>query len=427
MFKRIGVRHFKSLVDVRLPLGPFTLIVGANATGKSNIRDALRVLHGVGLGYSWAEILGGRYGAGGVLQWRPIRGGAAEASTFGSDSFTVVVKHESRRGVLSYGANVMTSDPLIGPHTYIEHAYYSGDVLFSSRLDERSPLQQGLPNVRVLGVHSSGNDPSLGSDTTTLAQLGERRGISPYVRRGCAEVTAIFASIRFLDLHPDAMREPSPPGVTILGDRGENLSSVLQAISRDPARKEALLGWVRALTPMDVTELVFKLDHRGKVMVYLVEADGVETSAESASDGTLRFLALAAALHSPDTGKLFFFEELDNGIHPTRMHLLLQLVRQACKTQGVQVIATTHNPALLAFLDAEDREHAVLTYRPEGSKHTKLRRIMSLPGVAEVLQTQDLGRLLTTGWLEDAAVFSDADEPEPSPLAVDEALDEDAP
>ncbi|MBK6580289.1 MAG: hypothetical protein IPG17_29820, partial [Sandaracinaceae bacterium] len=62
-----------------------------------------------------------------------------------------------------------------------------------------------------------------------------------------------LSSIRFLDLHPDAMREPSPPGVTILGDRGENLSSVLLAISSDPARKEALLGWVRALTPMDVT------------------------------------------------------------------------------------------------------------------------------------------------------------------------------
>ncbi|MBK7761582.1 MAG: AAA family ATPase [Deltaproteobacteria bacterium] len=78
VFKRIGVRHFKSLVDVRLPLGPFTLIVGANATGKSNIRDALRVLHGIG-----RLLLGGDHSADAtalaVLQWRPIRGGAAEA------------------------------------------------------------------------------------------------------------------------------------------------------------------------------------------------------------------------------------------------------------------------------------------------------------------------------------------------------------
>ena len=71
MFRRFEFHGFKSLNMVMLDLGPFTLIVGANATGKSNIRDALRVLHGIGLGYTWAEILGGRYGAGGVLQWRP--------------------------------------------------------------------------------------------------------------------------------------------------------------------------------------------------------------------------------------------------------------------------------------------------------------------------------------------------------------------
>ncbi|MCK6523553.1 ATP-binding protein [Myxococcota bacterium] len=383
------------------------------------------MMHGVGLGYTWAEILGGRYGAGGVLQWRPIRGGAAEAATHSKDYFAISITLGDRSPRLLYVAAVTTADALIGAHSWAEDVQMQRLSLFTSHFRSKAPKQRNPHELRVRLSKSKIID--LPSQTPALTQLLHRRGVPEDVRAGCAEIADALSSIRFLDLHPDAMREPSPPGVTILGDRGENLSSVLQAISRDPARKEALLGWVRALTPMDVTELVFKLDHRGKVMVYLVEADGVETSAESASDGTLRFLALAAALHSPDTGKLFFFEELDNGIHPTRMHLLLQLVRQACKTQGVQVIATTHNPALLAFLDAEDREHAVLTYRPEGSKHTKVRRIMSLPGVAEVLQTQDLGRLLTTGWLEDAAVFSDADEPAPPPLSMDEAVDEDAP
>ncbi|MBK7761583.1 MAG: hypothetical protein IPI35_35310 [Deltaproteobacteria bacterium] len=217
------------------------------------------------------------------------------------------------------------------------------------------------------------------------------------------------------------MREPSPPGVTILGDRGENLSSVLQAISRDPARKEALLGWVRALTPMDVTELVFKLDHRGKVMVYLVE---VETGSRPAprAPATARCASWPSPPRctAPTPASSSSLEARQQ--HSPRGCTCCYGIRAAgLQRQGVQVIDTTHNPALLAFLDAEDREHAVLTYRPEGSKYTKLRRIMSLPGVAEVLQTQDLGRLLTTGWLEDAAVFSDVDEPEPSPLAVDEA------
>jgi len=45
-----------------------TLVVGTNASGKSNLRDALRFLHGIGLGYPPAEILGEKYGPDGLLQ-----------------------------------------------------------------------------------------------------------------------------------------------------------------------------------------------------------------------------------------------------------------------------------------------------------------------------------------------------------------------
>ena len=51
---------------------------------------------------------------------------------------------------------------------------------------------------------------------------------------------------RFLDLSPAQMRIPSQPGQTVLGDQGENLSSVLSAIIADDSRKEVLLEWVRS-------------------------------------------------------------------------------------------------------------------------------------------------------------------------------------
>ena len=51
----------------------------------------------------------------------------------------------------------------------------------------------------------------------------------------------------------------------------------------------------------------------GKV---LQERSGKEISAQSASDGTLRFLAMLAALLGPE---LYFLEEIDNGIHPSRL------------------------------------------------------------------------------------------------------------
>jgi predicted ATPase len=211
--------------------------------------------------------------------------------------------------------------------------------------------------------------------------------------------------MRFLDFSPDAMREPSSPGQRVLGDRGENLSAILLDITSDEAKKAALLGWLRALTPVDVVDLRFHEDLLGRVLVYLVESSGRETSAQSASDGTLRFLALAAALLSSESGRLFFIEEIDNGLHPTRLHLLLDVIEQATRALGCQVIATTHNPQLLAFLSEKAREDAVLLFRREHEDASEAIRVLDLPDVRRVLASQDLGSLLATGWLEDAVEF----------------------
>jgi len=125
--------------------------------------------------------------------------------------------------------------------------------------------------------------------------------------------------MRFLDLVPDAMRKPGFPGQTVLGDSGENLPTVLQDICADPKRKAVFSEWVRELTPMDVADLEFPSDPiTGLVQLVIREADGSRISALSASDGTLRFLAMLAALLGTNPARLYFFEEIDNGIHPSR-------------------------------------------------------------------------------------------------------------
>ena len=66
MIKSLRLTNFKNFADETLRLGPFTVIVGANASGKSNLRDAFRFLHGIGSGYTLPEIFGGKYGPGGT-------------------------------------------------------------------------------------------------------------------------------------------------------------------------------------------------------------------------------------------------------------------------------------------------------------------------------------------------------------------------
>ena len=74
MITSLRLVNFKNFADETLRVGPFTVIVGANASGKSNIRDAFRFLHGIGRGYTLAEIIGEKYGPSGQTEWAGIRG-----------------------------------------------------------------------------------------------------------------------------------------------------------------------------------------------------------------------------------------------------------------------------------------------------------------------------------------------------------------
>jgi predicted ATPase len=138
----------------------------------------------------------------------------------------------------------------------------------------------------------------------------------------------------------------------------------------------------------------------------LVEKGGRQISAYSASDGTLRFLAMIAALLGPEPSRFYFFEELDNGIHPARLHLLLGLIERESQRGPVQMVATTHSPELLALLSQASLDHASLIYRLPDNNEGRIIRIRDIPGADDVIATQDLAKLHATGWLEDAVFFA---------------------
>ena len=95
MITSIRLVNFKNFADETLRVGPFTVIVGANASGKSNIRDVFRFLHGIGRGYTLAEIIGGKYGPGGQCEWEPIRGAPNEIARLDRSAVSSRLSFES--------------------------------------------------------------------------------------------------------------------------------------------------------------------------------------------------------------------------------------------------------------------------------------------------------------------------------------------
>jgi len=282
---------------------------------------------------------------------------------------------------------------------------------------EAAHSEQGQNNlsVKLNGVLLNDPTQTFTDDRPIVAQMAAfgsavapwAMTASPSVRGAAQAVMKALSSVRFLDLSPDAMRLPSLPGQTILGDRGENLSSVLQKICETPESKQALLQWVQELTPMDAMDFEFPADFTGKILLTLIEENGQKTSAISASDGTLRFLAMIATLLGSEAAQFYFFEELDNGIHPSRLHLLLQLIERQVSQETIQIVATNRYPELLRLLGTQSLEYASLTYRLSDRPDAQIKRIVDIPEARRVIHEQDLARLHESGWLEDAVNFTE--------------------
>ena len=398
MITSLRLKEFKNFADETLRVGPFTVIVGANASGKSNIRDAFRVLHGIGRGYTVAEIIGGRYGAGGQVEWETIRGAPREIVRSGHSVFAL-------RLYLTLEEKDVTFFVIFRPELLGTSGFRVEDEELSVDKKNIYNFDRGKFKIEP-GNMMKDFEFILRKDQPILTQAREISSDIIAVKQ-IEPVVDALANMRFLDLAPDRIRQPSFPGQTVLGDGGENLPTVLQALCADPAKREVLTQWTRELTPMDVNNFDFREDPAGRVHLILQEKSGREISAYSASDGTLRFLAMLAALLGPDPARLYFFEEIDNGIHPSRLNLLIDLIEQQTAKGEIQVIATTHSPQLLSMIGDTTFENTSVVCRLEDTEDAIIRPVADLPNAKELRKSQGLGRLLAGGWMETALNFSE--------------------
>ena len=416
MITSIRLKNFKNFADETLRVGPFTLLVGANASGKSNIRDAFRFLSGIGRGYTLAEIFGGKREAG----WEPIRGAMNEIIRFGQEAFSIEVGVDLNGKELYYSIEV-GMDKKTGAFKVLKEKLRTESVMIytaSREMDSKALIIKAEGRSK----HSTSSDKPALTEYTEYLGVGREiigRGIDKNWKRlpghqDSLDFRFVLADMRFLELSPERLREPAFPGANVLGDFGENLPVVLREICADPKRQEILTSWIAELTPMDVTDFEFPIDPSGRVHLTLCEANGRKVSAYSASDGTLRFLAMLTVLLGENPSGLYFFEEIDTGIHPARQWLLLELIEKQAAKRGIQIITTTHSPDLLTFVNDSTFEHLSVVGRLEDSQDAIIRPVAELPNAKKLRTSKGgVGRLLAEGWMETALAFTeDRDEAE---------------
>jgi predicted ATPase len=120
-------------------------------------------------------------------------------------------------------------------------------------------------------------------------------------------------------------------------------------------------------------------------------------SVELLSDGTLRVLAIAAALLTVPEGATVVIEEVDNGVHPSRAKLLLKTMREQAVKRHIRLLLSSHNPALMDALPDEAIGDVVFCYRDPEKGDSRLSRLSDITDYANLVSQGPLGELVTNG------------------------------
>lgn len=339
MITRIEIDGFKSFVDFELDVPPFLVVMGENAGGKSNLVDALMAL------------------AGGLRPDDPLEVGAAGDRGIPAELFHQY-EDGTRADSLSITAHAVSA---VGGTTFKlwRDARYNNQ---SSAVDVGSLTSQPVEDA------GAGYDPN--------------------------EPSAWVA----LNLMPSSMR-----GRALASDRralqstGSNLAAVLGRASEDAVAWEILLADAVALLPelrdirvsrnRDYWELEIKSRGSGWM------------SAHTASDGTLRVLAILGAAHDPDHPGVLIVDEVENGLHPSRLAELIRRLRRITSDSLVagpvrQMILTTHSPVVLSALYPEHENEIVFLSTAYGPSTVEGRKVGSLRTVVEPVGGDNLPRSL---------------------------------
>ena len=349
-----------------IELGPLNVLIGPNASGKSNLIRALQLLSRVPVDESLATpdgshpddwihrgrhpLIGGRIMVSIHDGDTPLRYELGIRSTQGH--FAALAEHvfAGTTKVLARSELIPTTDP-----STLIFANQNIPLVVEAC---RSALSLGRPEPKLIQV------------ADTLASIAIHQDWS-------------FGSQAPLRV-PQSADLPNDP---LRGDAA-NLGLVLNRLNQDAASKERLIHGLQQLYE-GIVDLRVNIAE-GKVMLDVKEGD-IRIPASHLSDGTLRYLCLLAILNDPDPPPLICLEEPELGLHPDILPTVGELLVDAATR--CQLIVVTHSDVLVDRL-TDAPESVVVCEKHEGQTHM---RRLDKDDLVGWLEDYSLGQLWSSG------------------------------
>jgi len=402
MIRSIEVTDWKSYKSATLYLDPLTVLIGANSGGKSNILDCLRFLQRVASGKDLkSSILGDG-------DFPGVRGGIEWVARKPQDEFRIEVAIEDESQfeyVFSIQVRVSTDCDLIEESLIRKNISNQRQVA----LYKTVPVAVNSPGISArLYNEKSGTIKNFSRTVSILSQLASLE-VRKEINDGVMVVAEMLRSIFVLDSVPSSMR-----GYSLLSSQlkfdASNISGVLAGLDPDNKKRvenslrdycahlpegEILRVWSETVGRFNADAMLYCEERWSENSSIIVDARGM-------SDGTLKFLATLVALLTRPEKSLLVVEEVDNGLHPSRADLLLKTLLEVGRQRRIDVLITSHNPALLDALGTEYVPFVVVAHRNRATGESQLALLEDIKSLPKLLARGLVGELSADGLIEKA-------------------------
>jgi predicted ATPase len=330
MIKNIEVKNFKAIEQARVKLTPLTAFIGYNGMGKSSMLEALQMFKTI--------VSEGLDAA--VRPWREF------------EHIYYKGKNKKRK-FLKDG---------------IEMQFAPMEFMFNAKLAAKSTMNPSKFSTSIGQENtSSGNiffieekvsyklfERSRDADNNYITQDRKAPWQTPdkSILSAELEIRRYVESWQFLSMNTFLMGDPhsqkKTSGAITLHKDGKNIAEYLLSIrDKDIEVYKGILETLQYVLPY-AKDLQPQITQELEKMVYLqLSEQDFKLPGWMLSTGTLKILALLAVFRHPVPSPLIVIEELENGLDPRTIHLVITEIRNYIDNKKGQVLITSHSPYLL--------------------------------------------------------------------------------
>lgn len=397
MITYIKINGFKSFHNFEMEFTPFTVIAGANASGKSNLFDALKLLSRLAEMDSIKKAFKEQRGEFTELFTQYSEGVYATEMEFIVEMLVnkevkdawgnkTTLKYTRLRYEIRIQRFTNTSgiEDLRVVHEHLENLRHNKDNwikrISKSILEEWRPRvdtgkrgipyiqteeENGIPTVLVPQDGTTGNKRRFPLTNATRSILSSFDTIDfPHVLAAKEEMK----SWNFLQLNPQDLSKPTNKntGEDVISESGQNLAGALYRIKKtDEYNLRLISRKLQQFLPNFIeVDSVDDVENK-QFIIKLKDTHKKIYTSRVLSEGTLRILALCILQYDDTHTGLLCFEEPENGIHPARIEMIAQLLKDlSTNFEDIemplrQVIVNTHSPVLVGLINKWEGDNNV--------------------------------------------------------------------